>query len=72
MDLNIKGVEKELVAKFKQQALSCGQTLKAWILVTLTEAVNGKVYTERNIVQEAPVQERDVQGVRAEESPPRS
>ena len=40
MDMNIKGVDEGLVLKCKGAALSAGQSLKAWVVKRLEEAVN--------------------------------
>ena len=41
MDMNIKGVEKELVGAAKVAAWGKGETLREWVIRVIQEALNG-------------------------------
>ena len=48
MDMNIKGVEKELVGRAKVAAFTSGQSLKAWVISAVKEALSGDETGGRN------------------------
>ena len=46
MNMNIRGIEKELVLQARVCAMESGLTLRDWVIVVITEAVNGPRKTE--------------------------